>query len=134
MILFPCKQVGLAGAAVAACHSRFGARSRQGSGGRGSGRGSGLALDLRRRLVEAQSVFESHEKERDALTAGLPPDARTFYERMRKSLGSGTSAVKARACSACQRDVPYETINRSIAGELQTCSYCQRILVVVPDE
>lgn len=92
------------------------------------------AEELRRRLAEAQRDLEAHDKEREALAAALPDDAGRIYLRTRKSLGSGTSVVKGRSCAACHRDVPYETINRAIAGELQMCAYCQRILVVLKDD
>ena len=62
----------------------------------------------------------------------LPPNAKAVFERTRKTLGSGTTAIVGRACSACHRDIPYETINRVTAAELHTCAYCKRILVA-PD-
>jgi len=92
------------------------------------------AEGMRSRLAEAQRDLEAREKEREALASGLPGDAGRIYLRMRTSLGSGTSAIKGRSCAACHRDVPYETINRAIAGELQMCAYCQRILVSVKDD
>jgi predicted nucleic acid-binding Zn-ribbon protein len=87
---------------------------------------------LRRRLVDVESGMADHEKDRGRLLAELPVQTRTMYERVRKSTGTGTTSIVGQACTACHRDIPLETINRSIAGELMDCPHCQRILVV-PD-
>jgi predicted nucleic acid-binding Zn-ribbon protein len=91
------------------------------------------AEELRQTLAEVQKQVETHERERTKLAAELPANAQQLYERMYKGRGAGTTSVKGRACAACHRDVPYETINRVVASELQHCPACQRILVV-PEE
>ena len=85
---------------------------------------------LREKLVVVEKDIGAHDLERAKLIGELPPAAKQPYERMYKSRGSGTTGVAGRACAACHRDVPYETINRVIASELQHCPHCQRILVV----
>ena len=56
--------------------------------------------------------------------------ASASYQRLRKTGRPGTTTFRERACAACHRDIPYETINRVIGGELHSCPHCQRILVV----
>ena len=86
--------------------------------------------ELRKRQSEVASGLEAHEKVRSQLLVELPREVQGVYERLRASLGTGTAAVEGRACSACHRDIPYETINRLTAGEIHGCAYCQRLLVV----
>jgi predicted nucleic acid-binding Zn-ribbon protein len=88
------------------------------------------AEELRQTLAEVQQQTVEHEQERNKLVGELPANARQPYERMYKGRGAGTTSVKGRSCAACHRDVPYETINRVVAAELQYCPACQRILVV----
>ncbi len=89
-----------------------------------------LADELKRRLAEAEAELEAHEKEREHLAGELPDPAGASYLRMRKTGRSGTTTYRDRTCIACHRDIPYETINRVIGGELHSCPHCQRILVV----
>ncbi len=91
------------------------------------------AEDLRQRLVAVEKDIEAHESELERLLSDLPPNARTLFERTRKTLGSGTTTLQGRACASCHRDVPYETINRLIASEFHSCPNCRRILVVTPE-
>ncbi len=88
------------------------------------------AEELRQRLAEVHKQAEAHEQERTKLAGELPANAQLPYERMYKGRGAGTTSLTGRACAACHRDVPYETINRVVASELQFCPACQRILVV----
>jgi predicted nucleic acid-binding Zn-ribbon protein len=77
-----------------------------------------------------QKQAAEHEQERGKLALELPANVQKPYERMYEGRGAGTTSVKGRSCAACHRDVPYETINRVVASELQLCPACQRILVV----
>lgn len=89
----------------------------------------GSADELKRKLGESEAELEAHEKEREHLVSELPAPASSIYQRLRKAGRTGTTRFRERVCAACHRDIPYETINRVIAGELHGCPYCQRILV-----
>lgn len=89
--------------------------------------------ELRERLVEVGREIETRDAMRDEILGGLPSEARLWYDRSRKGRGSGTSMIVGRACGACHRDIPYETINRVLASEVQSCHNCGRLLVM-PDE
>ena len=88
------------------------------------------AEGLRKTLTEVQRQATEHGQERIKLVGELPANVQQPYERMYKGRGAGTTSITGRACAACHRDVPYETINRVVASELQFCPACQRILVV----
>lgn len=85
----------------------------------------------RQRLSEVESDLEAHHKELERLSESLIPEARNAYQRALRSRGPGTALVAGRTCSACHRDLPYETVNRAIAGELRVCDNCKRVLVVI---
>jgi predicted nucleic acid-binding Zn-ribbon protein len=80
-------------------------------------------------MEEARQEIESKQKERDALLTRLGPQTTTHYERVRQSQGTGTALLHHQSCAACHRQIPPETINRVLAGEVHSCGSCQRILV-----
>jgi len=84
---------------------------------------------LRARLVEVEREAETCEQERQGLVAKLPADARVRYDRVWKGRGSGTALIAVRSCASCHRDVPFESINRALAGDCQPCVNCGRLLV-----
>ena len=83
-------------------------------------------------LQRARDEIAKREPERDSILERLSPEARSNYRRVRAAKGSGTTRIQGRSCAACHRDIPYETINRVLAGEWQTCPSCQRTLVGAP--
>jgi len=89
---------------------------------------------LRARLVEVQSEAATCEQQRQDLSAKLPPDVRGRYEKIFKARGTGTALIAVRSCASCHRDVPYESINRAIAGEPQPCMNCGRLIVPPEDQ
>jgi predicted nucleic acid-binding Zn-ribbon protein len=88
---------------------------------------------LRARLVEVEREAAQNEQERQDIVVKLPADARGRYERVWKARGTGTSLIAGRSCASCHRDVPYESINRALAGESQPCMNCGRLLVPADD-
>ncbi len=89
--------------------------------------------DLRARLEAVEAALTARSADEQKLLAELDPQARATYSRVRRLRGTGTSRVRGRICSACNRDVPFETMNRIRAGELHACVNCARLLAVVPD-
>lgn len=89
---------------------------------------------LRERLSDVERELEVRRSEEQERVARLEPGERAIYARLKRKGGTATTRLAKRSCSACYRDVPYEQVNRVNAGEFQTCGYCQRILVAVPDD
>lgn len=89
----------------------------------------GDADRLRARLTEVQGEATVREQERQKLVASLPVDVQSKYARIWKARGTGTAMIVVRSCGSCHREVPYETINRVLAGECHPCAYCGRVLV-----
>jgi predicted nucleic acid-binding Zn-ribbon protein len=91
------------------------------------------AEQLLKEMGEVKQTIEQKQKERDALLTVMGPEVKTRYERVRELRGTGTARVRDQSCVACHRQVPPETINRVLAGELHTCGSCQRILVATEE-
>ena len=89
----------------------------------------GEAKALGVELEGVQSDLAAHDSERQRLARELPTQHAAAYERQFKQSGSGIARVEGSTCSACHRQIPPETINQLIGGELQPCLSCQRILV-----
>ena len=87
------------------------------------------AEQLLKEMGEVNRTIEQKQKERDVLLTDLGPEVKMRYERVCERRGTGTARVRDQNCVACHRQVPPETINRVLAGELHTCGSCQRILV-----
>ena len=87
------------------------------------------AKKLEAELEEVRVDLERHDGERLKLAESLPSAIAGSYERLFRNQGSGTAKVEGSTCSACHRQIPPETINRIIGGELQPCLSCQRLLI-----
>ncbi len=88
------------------------------------------AQQLRERMDAVKAEIAAKDKEREALLNRLDPEIKASYERVRAARGTATARIQGQSCTACHRQVPPETINRLMAGELHTCQSCLRILVV----
>jgi predicted nucleic acid-binding Zn-ribbon protein len=84
---------------------------------------------LRGQLDEVEKALERSEHERELLAGRIPQPLLGRYNRVRSATGSGTTSLVGRSCSRCHRDVPYETINRVVAGEGHVCGNCGRLLL-----
>jgi hypothetical protein len=89
--------------------------------------------ELRVRLEAVEAALASRRADEEKLLAELDAQSRATYARVKRVRGTGTSRVRGRICSACNRDVPFETMNRIRAGELHACVNCARLLAVVPE-
>jgi predicted nucleic acid-binding Zn-ribbon protein len=87
------------------------------------------AEQLRERMAAVKDEIDARTKQREELLARVSPEIKAHYERIRAVRGSATGQIQGQSCAACHREVPPERINRVLAGELQTCPTCQRILV-----
>jgi hypothetical protein len=83
----------------------------------------------RRRLAEVEGELDRRGKERETRVANLPANARAVYQHVTRRRSTGVAEIRAGICGACHREIPPETINRTLAGELHTCPACQRLLV-----
>jgi predicted nucleic acid-binding Zn-ribbon protein len=92
------------------------------------------AAELKAQLEKARQEIAALEPERDSVLKGLEPEPRNHYNRMRSAKGTGITRIHGRVCAACHRDIPFEMINRVIAGEWQTCPSCQRTMVMAQAE
>ena len=90
-----------------------------------------LALS-RIRLGEVERELVTQEEERSRVLEDLDPGIRSHYVRVCKGKPNGVARIRGRSCSACNRDVPLEIVNRVQAGEFQSCGACQRILLLEP--
>jgi predicted nucleic acid-binding Zn-ribbon protein len=88
------------------------------------------AEQLRERMEAVKDEIDARTKQREELLARVSPEIKARYERIRAARGAATGRIQGESCAACHREVPPEMINRVLAGELQTCPTCQRILVV----
>ena len=86
------------------------------------------AQALRERMEVVKQELAGKDTERAELLARLSPDIKAGYERLRVR-GDAMARIEAHSCAACHRQVPPETVNRVLAGEMHTCPSCQRILV-----
>ena len=84
-------------------------------------------------LERTEREVAALEPELESVLQRLKPAERTHYNRMKVGKGTGVARIDGRSCRACHRDIPYEMINRVIAGEWQTCPSCQRTFVMVAE-
>ena len=91
------------------------------------------ATELKELLEKTEQEVTALEPELESVLQRLKPPERTHYTRMKAGKGTGVARIDGRSCRACHRDIPYEMINRVIAGEWQTCPSCQRTLVMVAE-
>jgi predicted nucleic acid-binding Zn-ribbon protein len=89
--------------------------------------------ELKGQLAEVEVEIGVRAAEEQERLARLDPRTRGVFERVRKAKGSGMARIRERVCSSCFRDVPFETINRILAGETHSCGNCNRVLVVIED-
>ncbi len=83
----------------------------------------------RRQLADVEKSLGERVAERAERLADLGPEIESLYQRVAKALGSGVATLRDDRCSGCHRAIPPQTVNLMLAGELHTCSNCQRILV-----
>jgi predicted nucleic acid-binding Zn-ribbon protein len=84
---------------------------------------------LRERLEQVRQEIKEREAEREGWVGRLDAEIQVHYRRIVRARGGGIAHINGRTCAACYRDIPYETVNRVIAGEVHTCPSCQRVLV-----
>jgi len=89
--------------------------------------------ELNDRLVEVEREIEVRSGEEQERVSRLERKTQSLYHRVKSKAGFGTARVEGHVCGACHRDVPFEVINRMLAGELHDCGNCRRILVIVPE-
>jgi predicted nucleic acid-binding Zn-ribbon protein len=87
------------------------------------------AKGFRERLEQVCQEIQEREAEREGWVERLDAEVQVHYRRIVRGRGRGIAQINGRTCAACYRDVPYETVNRVIAGEVHTCPSCQRLLV-----
>ena len=87
------------------------------------------AKGLRERLDQVRNEIKERESERESWVGRLDSEIQVHYRRIVRVLGRGIAHINGRTCAVCYRDVPYERVNRVIAGEVHTCPSCQRLLV-----
>ena len=83
----------------------------------------------RRQLADVEKSLAERVAERAERLADLGVEVESLYQRVATALGSGVATVRDDRCSGCHRAIPPQTVNLMLAGELHTCSNCQRILV-----
>ena len=82
------------------------------------------------------SKIEQLSKERDAVKVkknkysdGIDPTLLFKFERIVKSKGGGSVAVKGRVCQGCHMELPVQFVNTVRKGdEVKFCPYCSRVL------
>lgn len=82
------------------------------------------------------SRIEELSKERDAVkvkknkySEGIDPTLLFKFERIVKSKGGGSVAVKGRVCQGCHMELPVQFVNTVRKGdEVKFCPYCSRVL------
>jgi predicted nucleic acid-binding Zn-ribbon protein len=89
--------------------------------------------ELRARLAEVERDLAARRGDEARYLGELGADTRATYARVKRVRGTATARIRGRSCAGCNRDVPYELVNRIRAGELHSCANCNRILVVVPE-
>ena len=90
----------------------------------------GQAQALRERMEVVKRELTARDAERAELLTHLSPNIVSSYKRLRGARGQAMARIEAQSCAACHRQVPPETINRVLAGEMHTCPSCLRILLV----
>ncbi len=90
----------------------------------------GQAQGLRERMEVVKQELAAKDTERAELLTHLSPDIVANYQRLRGARGQAMARIEAHICAACHRQVPPETVNRVLAGEMHTCPSCLRILLV----
>jgi predicted nucleic acid-binding Zn-ribbon protein len=88
--------------------------------------------ESRTRLGEVERGLVMQEEERSRVLEDLDSHIRAHYLRVCKVRPNGVARIRGRACSACNRDLPLEIVNRVQAGEFHPCGACQRILLAEP--
>ncbi len=87
------------------------------------------AKGLHRELARVEEELARRGGEREERLQLLGSGVVALYARVRKAHGSGVAILRDGRCSGCHRAIPPQTMNLVAAGELHTCSNCQRILV-----
>ncbi len=91
------------------------------------------AVELKQLLERTEQEVAALEPELESVLQLVKPAERTHYLRMKAGKGTGVARIDGRSCRACHRNIPYEMINRVIAGDWQTCPSCQRTFVMVAE-
>ena len=87
------------------------------------------AKGLHRELARVEEDLARRGGEREERLQLLGSEVVALYRRVTKAHGSGVAILRDGRCSGCHRAIPPQTMNLVAAGELHTCSNCQRILV-----
>jgi predicted nucleic acid-binding Zn-ribbon protein len=88
-------------------------------------------------LAEIDAAAADRVAARNRLSAGLPDDLRTLYEKVRASAGGvGAAALRHRRCEGCRLELAGSELRAARAAapeEVLRCENCRRILVRTPE-
>ncbi|MEN3359134.1 MAG: uncharacterized protein V7637_3116 [Mycobacteriales bacterium] len=88
-------------------------------------------------VAEIDAAAADRLAARDALSAGLPDDLRTLYEKVRASAGGvGAAPLRHRRCEGCRLELAGSELRAARAAapeEVLRCENCRRILVRTPE-
>lgn len=81
------------------------------------------------RLEELKAEKDALEVKRAKYSKDIEPTLLFKFERIVKSKGGGSVAVKGRVCQGCHMELPVQFVNTVRKGEtVEFCPYCSRVL------
>ena len=86
-------------------------------------------------LAEALKKRTVLETQREPIITKIETSLLRQYSRIRKSMKNGAAIVPLRdeTCSGCNMKVRAQIVNEVLAGEIQSCHHCRRILYYAPN-
>lgn len=85
--------------------------------------------EINSRLEELKKEKEALEVKRAKYSKDIEPTLLFKFERIVKSKGGGSVAVKGRVCQGCHMELPIQFVNNVRKGEtVEFCPYCSRVL------
>lgn len=81
------------------------------------------------RLEELIAERDALKQKKDKYSKDIDPTLLFKFERIVKSKGGGSVAVKGRVCQGCHMELPVQFVNTIKKGEeVMFCPYCSRVL------
>ena len=79
-------------------------------------------------IEQLQGQLSELNSQRQAMTAGLDPQALATYENIRKQKGQAVARVEQGICRHCRISLPYSELQQAKSDHLVQCGSCGRIL------
>jgi len=84
--------------------------------------------ELSAEMEKVKSALSGLQSQREATAAGIPPQAISLYQELRKGKVTAVVRVEQGICRGCRISLPVTELQRIKSGDMVRCSSCGRIL------